>query len=84
MAGGGIYFTHAIASTSTEYTPKQVKMCAVCHLNILPPMTAEGELISGNISQIDNIKISPMWAHKQIQCIMCHSYAGIGAGVQSD
>ncbi|MCE8425905.1 MAG: hypothetical protein J5U17_09030 [Candidatus Methanoperedens sp.] len=71
MAGGGIYFTHEIASTSTEYTPKQVKMCAVCHFNMLPPMTEEGELIPGNISQME-----PMWAHKQIQCIMCHSYAG--------
>ncbi|VVB92530.1 Uncharacterised protein [uncultured archaeon] len=84
MAVSGVYFTHDIAPTSTEYTPKQVKMCAVCHFNILPPMTAEGELIPSNISQIDNIKISPIWAHTQIQCIMCHSHAGIGAGIQSD
>lgn len=104
-SGSGIYFQHEMAYTSTEYAAKQVKFCGVCHFNKLPPMTADGEPIRQDLpndavvlrishgTEILNTQnvttVSPDWAHKQVQCIRCHSHAGIGpldglTGVRSD
>lgn len=100
-SGNGIYFQHEMAYTSAEYAAKQVKLCGVCHVNKLPPMTPEGEPIRQEIgaeavyryshsavliNTTNDTIISPDWAHRQVQCIRCHSHAGIGgeyAGVQS-
>lgn len=93
-SGNGIYFQHEMAYTSAEYAAKQVKFCGVCHFNKLPPMTADGEPIRQNIANdqvvirvshgVELINttnltlVSADWAHKQVQCIRCHSHAGIG------
>lgn len=103
-SGNGIYFQHEMAYTSAEYAAKQVKLCGVCHVNKLPPMDANGEpirqtLANGQvvirvshgtelINTTDLTTTSSDWAHKQVQCIRCHSHAGISAiggitGVQS-
>ncbi len=92
VSGSGIFFQHDMAYTSAEYAAKQVKLCAVCHFNKLPPMTADGEPIRLNVTDINKVYrvshgavfetnitlISADWAHKQVQCIRCHSHAGIG------
>jgi hypothetical protein len=93
-SGNGIYFQHEMAYTSAEYAAKQVKFCGVCHFNKLPPMTADGEPIRQDLANAEVVirvshgaelinttnltKISADWAHKQVQCIRCHSHAGIG------
>lgn len=90
-SGNGIFFQHEMAYTSAEYAAKQVKFCGVCHFNKLPPMTAEGEPIRQDLAN-DQVVLYPKyglnttnvttisadWAHKQVQCIRCHSHAGIG------
>lgn len=96
--GSGVYFAHEMAYTSVEYSAKQVKLCAVCHVNKLPPMNSDGTPISqiGNTPPVIRVShgeeilntttmtvTSSDWAHKQIQCIRCHSHAGIGSGVES-
>lgn len=94
VSGAGVYFQHEMAYTSAEYAAKQVKLCAVCHVEKLPPMTADGEPIRQDVTSgvpkvvryshgtllLDtNISlVSSDWAHKQVQCIRCHSHAGIG------
>jgi hypothetical protein len=93
-SGNGIYFQHDMAYTSAEYAAKQVKLCGVCHVNKLPPMTADGEPIRQDVTGAAVIRsshgteiinttsgltiTSPDWAHRQVQCIRCHSHAGIG------
>lgn len=90
-SGNGVYFQHEMAYTSAEYAAKQVKLCAVCHSQKLPPMDADGNPMRqdrdtaqvfygsshGNLQTNTSI-VSSDWAHKQVQCIRCHSHAGIG------
>lgn len=98
-SGNGVFYRHEMAYTSAEYAAKQVKFCGVCHINKLPPMDAAGEPIASAVPaenlvyaktgfNLDNVTIIPNeWAHKQVQCIRCHSHAGIGTdltGVKSD
>jgi hypothetical protein len=101
-SGNGIYFQHDMSYTSAQYAAKQVKLCAVCHVDKLPPMDADGNplpqvqagvgvlRLSHGVASIDTtganatIVTSPDWAHRQVQCIRCHSHAGIGSGVQSN
>lgn len=93
VSGSGVFFQHDMAYTSAEYQAKQVKLCAVCHVNKLPPMDADGVPIRQDVSDIPQVvrvshgaevlnttitTISADWAHKQVQCIRCHSHAGIG------
>jgi len=92
VSGSGVFFQHDMAYTSAEYGAKQVKLCGVCHFNKLPPMTADGEPIRVDVTDTTKIYreshgavfetnitlISSDWAHKQVQCIRCHSHAGIG------
>jgi hypothetical protein len=92
-SGNGIYFQHEMSYTSAEYAAKQVKLCGVCHVNKLPPMDANGEPIrqdvagarlvrvshGTNLIDTQNLTLSSSeWAHRQVQCIRCHSHAGIG------
>lgn len=92
-SGNGVYFQHEMAYTSAEYAAKQVKLCGACHVNKLPPMTADGEPIrldSTDVPQLTrtshgavtfetNIStVSNDWAHRQVQCVRCHGHAGIG------
>ncbi|MCL7411831.1 MAG: cytochrome c family protein [Methanosarcinaceae archaeon] len=106
-ARSGTFFQHEMGYTSAEYAAKQVKLCGVCHVNKLPPMTSDGEPIRQDIAEDTVIirnshgggelinttngaitMISSDFAHKGVQCIRCHSHAGIGTvnegtGVQS-
>jgi len=91
-SGNGIYFQHEMSYTSAEYAAKQVKLCGVCHVNKLPPMDANGEPIRQDVAGARLVRVdhgtnlidtqnltqtSSEWAHRQVQCIRCHSHAGI-------
>lgn len=97
--GNTNYYTHEMAYTTADYVGKQVKYCAVCHVNKLPPMEDDGtaiEATGGDISLLyqhhGDHYFNVSWqsndfAHKNVQCIRCHSHAGInniGTGVSSN
>lgn len=100
VRGSTNFYMHEMAYTTADYVGKQVKYCAVCHVNKLPAMEDDGtaipatggdmQLVYHSHSGDTNFNISWQsndFAHKNVQCIRCHSHAGInnyGTGVSSD
>lgn len=96
IGGNTNFYMHEMSYTTADYVGKQVKYCAVCHVNKVPPMYTNGtarEATGGSVSLLYRTHYfnatwqSPEFAHKNVQCIRCHSHAGInniGTGVQSE
>lgn len=99
-SGNTNYYTHEMSYTTADYVGKQVKYCAVCHINKLPPMYDNGTAMPATGGELSIIysshsvdhQFNATWqsnefAHKNVQCIRCHSHAGInniGTGVSSN
>lgn len=99
FSGNTNFYQHEMSYTTADYVGKQVKYCGVCHVNKLPPMYTNGTAqpaLGGSVSLVRSSHgttyyfnaswQSPEFAHKNVQCIRCHSHAGInniGTGVES-